>query len=81
MSQNLNTSTNANASKNRATIFMAAIVVAIVAILLAVYYAIPMDSHILASGAGAHYKHAAAFFAIAIICAIGAAVTRPKRAA
>ncbi len=75
---NPNTSTNVNETSSRKTIFLLAIVVAIVALLLAIYYVIPMDSHFLAAGAGAHYKHAAAFFAIAVICAIGAAVTRPK---
>ena len=68
-------------NSNRSTIFIAAIVVAIIAILIAVYYAVPLDSHILASGAGAHYKHAIAFGAIAIICILGALVMRPKRIA
>jgi hypothetical protein len=71
-------SQNPTTSSNRGTIFIAAIVVTIIAILLAIYYLIPMDSHVLASGAGAHYKHAVAFGAVAILCIIGALVTRPK---
>jgi hypothetical protein len=68
-------------SQNRTAIFFGAIVVAIIAILLAVYYAIPMNSHFLASSPGPHYKHAAVFGAIAAVCIIGALVTRPKSAA
>ena len=74
--QNPTTPTTAS---NRNTVFLIAIVVTIIAVLLAIYYAIPLDSHVLASGAGAHYKHMAAFLAVAILCIIGALVTRPKR--
>ncbi len=62
-------------------LFYGAILVAVIAALVAVYYAIPMASHILAASPGPHYKHAAAFAAVAIICIIAALVTRPKAVA
>lgn len=64
-------------------VFYGAIVVAIVAIALVVYYAIPGYNHLLVSGnpTAAHFKHVALFGAIAVIAIIGALVTRPKAAA
>lgn len=74
-------SQNPNASKN-STLFFGAIVVAIIAIALVVYYLIPMDSHILASGADKqNFKHAMGLGALAILAIIAALVTRPKRSA
>ena len=60
------------------SLFYAAIAVAVIAALIAVYYAIPLDTHILAASPGPHYKHAGAFAALAVIAIIAALVTRPK---
>lgn len=58
-----------------------ALVIALLSIVLAIYYIAPLNSHILVSSvAGSHYKPALAFGALAIICIIVALVTRPKRA-
>ncbi len=62
------------------SLFYGAIVVAVIAIALAIYYVIPNMTHVLASGTGAHYKHAALFSAVAVICIIGALINRPKSA-
>jgi hypothetical protein len=70
-------------TKNPA-LFYGAIVVAIVGILLGVYYLIPGVYHPLTfSGlpTSAHYKHAALFFVIGVIGIIGALVSRPKAGA
>jgi len=70
-------------SNNRA-LFYAAIVVAVLALAACVFYLIPGVSHPLVfSGdpTSAHYKHAAAFGAIALVAIIGALVTRPKSVA
>lgn len=64
-------------------LFYGAIVVAIIAVALAVYYLIPGVYHVLTfSGdpTSAHYKHAAACGAVAIICILAALVNRPKSA-
>jgi hypothetical protein len=68
------------ASSNNRTVFYAAIVVAIIALVLCVFYIIPGVTHPLVSGdpTGAHYKHAAAFGALAVVAIIGVLVTRPK---
>jgi|GEM_PF-2467905 len=66
---------------NRTTIFYAGIAVAVIALLVAVYYIIPSIDHILATPAsGPHYKHAAAFAAVAIIAALAAVIYRPRAA-
>nr|BBH94475.1 hypothetical protein KTA_26740 [Thermogemmatispora argillosa] len=63
------------------TVFVLAIIVAIVALIVGVYYLIPGIPHVLASPPTAvHVKHAVLFFAIAVICVIGALVTRPRAA-
>jgi hypothetical protein len=62
-------------------VFFGAIAVAVIAILVAVYYLIPSIPHVLATPAlGPHYKHATIFGVLAIIGIIGALVTRPKPA-
>jgi hypothetical protein len=68
-------------AKNPA-LFYGAIAVAIIGILLGVYYLIPGVYHPLASPPTvAHYKHAALFFVLGVIGIIGAFATRPKEAA
>ncbi len=68
-------------AKNPA-LFYGAIAVAVIGILLGVYYLIPGVYHPLANPpAVAHYKHAALFFVLGVIGIIGAFVTRPKIAA
>ena len=68
------------ANSNNRTVFYVAIVVAIIALILCVFYLIPGVTHPLVSSdpTAAHYKHAAAFGALAVIAIIGALVTRPK---
>jgi DMSO/TMAO reductase YedYZ heme-binding membrane subunit len=63
-------------------IFYGAIVAAIIAILVAVYYALPGYSHILVTHdpMARHITHTAAFGALALICIVAALVTRPKSA-
>ncbi len=68
-------------AKNPA-LFYGAIAVAIIGILLGVYYLIPGIYHPLAYPPTiAHYKHAALFFVLGVIGIITALVTRPKEAA
>ena len=65
-------------------LFYGAIAVAVIGILLGVFYLIPGVYHPLVfSGlpTSAHYKHAALFFVLGVIGVIGAFVTRPKTAA
>ena len=63
------------------TVFIGALVIALLSIALAIYYIVPLNSHILVSGtAGSHYKPALVFGALAILCIIVALITRPKRA-
>lgn len=66
--------------KNNSTIFFGAIVVAIICIALAVFYAIPGINHPLTSApaTASHWKHVILFAALAVFCVIGALVTRPK---
>ncbi len=61
-------------------IFYGAIVVGIIALVLSIYYFIPGVHHVLVSGDpnAVHLKHAVGLLAIAIVCGIGALVTRPK---
>lgn len=68
---------------NKTTIFYAGIAVAVIALLVAVYYVIPGVYHVLASGNpnAAHYKHAAAFAAVAVVAALAAVINRPRSAA
>jgi hypothetical protein len=68
--------------QNNSGLFFGAIAVAIIGVLLCVYYVIPGVPHVLVSSGplAAHYKHAAAFAALAIVGVIGALVTRPKAA-
>jgi hypothetical protein len=68
------------ANSNNRTIFYVAIIVALVALILCVFYLIPGVTHPLVSSdpTAAHYKHAAAFGALTVVAIIGALVTRPK---
>ena len=68
--------------KNKSSIFIGAIIVAIICIALAVFYAIPGINHPLTSApaTASHWKHVALFAALAVLCVIGALVTRPKKA-
>ncbi len=67
---------------NKTTIFYAGIAVAVIALLVAIYYVIPSINHILATpSSGPHYKHAAAFAAVAVIAALAAVINRPRSTA
>ncbi len=69
------------ANSNNRAFFYGAIVVALIALVLCVFYLVPGVTHPLVfSGdpTSAHYKHAAAFGAVAVLAIIGALVTRPK---
>ncbi len=67
---------------NKRTLFYGAIVVAVVALALAVYYIIPGIYHPLTTTPplASHPTHAVAFFILAIISVVAALVTRPKSA-
>jgi uncharacterized membrane protein YjjB (DUF3815 family) len=64
-------------SSSNPALFIGAIVVAILAVILGIYYLIPGIPHLLTTSS-THIKHAVLFFAIAVICVIGALVTRPR---
>ena len=67
---------------NKTTIFYAGIAVAVVALLVAIYYVVPGVYHVLASNPmQAHYKHAAAFAAVAVVAALAAVINRPRATA
>jgi hypothetical protein len=68
---------------NRSTIFYGAIVVTIIAIAIAVYYAVPGINHVLVSDNpnGFHLKHMVAFIILAIIGILAALVNRPQATA
>ncbi len=70
-------------NSNNTTIFYGAIAVAIVAIAIAIYYAIPGIYHILVSDnpTAFHLKHVVAFTILAIIGILAALVNRPHAAA
>ena len=59
-------------------LFYGAIAVAIIGLLLAIFYVIPGVSHPLVSAnpTAAHYKHAALFAVLAVLGVIGALVSR-----
>ncbi len=65
---------------NKRTLFYGAIVVAVVALALAVYYLIPGIYHPLTTTPplASHPTHAVAFFILAAIAVVAALVTRPK---
>ncbi len=65
---------------SKSTLFYGAIVVAIIALVLAVYYIIPGIYHPLTNTPpmSSHPTHAVLFFAITVICVIAALVNRPK---
>ncbi len=66
---------------SKTTIFYAGIAIAIIALLIAVYYVIPGVYHVLATPpTAAHYKHAAAFAALAVVAALAAIINRPRAA-
>ena len=70
--------------QNNSGLFYWAIAVAIVGVLLCIYYLIPGVTHVLTfsgSPLSAHYKHAALFGVLAVLGIIGALVTRPKATA
>ncbi len=72
------------ANSNNRVLFYAAIVVAVLAILVCVYYVIPGYNHVLVTSGdpkAIHIKHVLAFAALAVIAIIGALVTRPKAVA
>ena len=67
---------------SKTTIFYAGIAIAVIALLIAVYYVIPGVYHVLATPpTAAHYKHAAAFAALAVVAALAAVINRPKATA
>lgn len=67
---------------SKTTIFYAGIAIAVIALLVAVYYVIPGVYHVLATPPMAvHYKHAAAFAALAVVAALAAVINRPRAAA
>jgi len=66
--------------KNNSALFFGTVVIAIICVALAVFYAIPGINHPLVSSNpyGSHIKHVILFSALTVLCIIGAFVTRPK---
>ncbi len=68
---------------SRTTIFFAAIGVAVISLILGIYYAIPGIYHVLTSGShppqDPQPAHIALFLGLTVVCIIAALVTRPKR--
>jgi hypothetical protein len=64
-------------------LFYGAIAVAIVALLITIYYIIPGVNHVLVSGnpTAVHIKHVFLFAVLTVLGIIAALVTRPKAAA
>jgi CDP-diglyceride synthetase len=64
----------------KSTLFYGGIIIAIVAVVLAIYYLIPGIYHPLTNTPplSSHPTHALLFFAIAVVCVIGALVNRPR---
>lgn len=67
---------------NRMTLFIGAIIIAVLAILASIYYIMPGYYHILVTHdyTSGHPTHAVAFGALAIVCILAAVITRPKSA-
>ena len=67
---------------NKLTLFYGAIAIAVIALILAVYYIIPGVYHPLTSAPATdpHYKHAIGFAAIAVVCVLAALINRPRTA-
>lgn len=63
-------------------VFYGAIIVAVIALALAIYYVIPGINHVLVSGnpTAMHLKHVALFGVIAVLGVVAALVARPKAA-
>lgn len=68
---------------SKTTIFYSAIIVAIIAIALSVYYIMPGYNHLLVThdAAAAHPTHALLFGVIAVVCIVGALIYRPRATA
>ena len=75
-------SSSTPSTNNRSALFYGAIVIAVISLILLIYYAIPGVYHVLTTGnpMSAHFKHVALFAAITVICVIAALVTRPRSA-
>ncbi len=73
---------NTYTMNNKIALFWGAIIAAVVCIGISIYYIVPGYDHILTThdSTSSHPTHAFAFFALAVICAIFALVTRPKSA-
>jgi ABC-type thiamin/hydroxymethylpyrimidine transport system permease subunit len=65
---------------NKSTLFLGAVVIAVIAIVVAIYYMVPGVYHVLATHDinSAQPKHAIAFGAIAVIAILAALINRPK---
>ena len=64
------------------SLFYGAIAVAVIALLITIYYVIPGVNHVLVSSnpTAMHIKHVALFGALTVLAVIAALVTRPKAA-
>ena len=64
------------------SLFYGAIAVAVVALLITIYYVIPGINHVLVSApaTAVHIKHVLLFAVLTVLGVIGALVTRPKAA-
>lgn len=64
-------------------LFFGGIVIAVIALVMSVYYMIPGPYHLLTTHdyTSSHPTHALAFGAIAIVCILAAVINRPRSAA
>lgn len=67
---------------NKTTLFYGAVAIAVIAVIIAVYYMVPGVYHVLATHDinSPQPKHAVAFGAIAVVCILAALINRPKTA-
>lgn len=68
--------------KNKMAFFAGTLIAMVICLGVSIYYIVPGYDHVLVThdSTHSHPTHAFAFFALAVICAIGALVTRPKAA-
>jgi len=67
---------------NKSTLFYGAIAIAVIALLICIYYMVPGVYHVLATHDinSSQPKHAIAFGAIAVVAILAALINRPKTA-
>lgn len=67
---------------NKSTLFYGAVAIAVIAVIIAIYYMVPGVYHVLATHDinSPQPKHAVAFGAVAVVCILAALINRPRTA-